>query len=373
MSIGTTIKRLRREKDITQEQLAEYLGITSRAVSQWECDRTSPDISQIPALCHIFGTTADELLGIDTISKEAEIENYKNEINDLLRTGQRKEAFEVAQAAYRKYPDSYRTMLDFATTSGLIINEKLCSPEERNLLLAKAINALENIISGCTDEIIRGLAKTNIIDLYMTNGQSEKAKEIAGIFPSLVQGREFYWIRTCKGDDKINSHRDLLFHGLIRNLVTHSTENFKDDSGKKCYSTAEMNKLYEKQITLLELIFEDGDFGEYFEDISEANIDIANFYAESGDAEQTLEHLDRAADATISFLRDYYQKEYKHTSLLFKNYTPGDSHFWHYRTNNNGASVLLDKLKNEKFDFVRNDIRFTQIEERLTPYVGTWK
>ena len=35
MSIGSTIKRLRREKDITQEQLADYLGITSRAVSQW--------------------------------------------------------------------------------------------------------------------------------------------------------------------------------------------------------------------------------------------------------------------------------------------------------------------------------------------------
>ena len=54
MSIGSTIKRLRREKDITQEQLAEYLGITSRAVSQWECDRTAPDISQLPALCHIL-------------------------------------------------------------------------------------------------------------------------------------------------------------------------------------------------------------------------------------------------------------------------------------------------------------------------------
>ena len=38
MSIGTTIKRLRRERDITQEQLAEYLGISTGAVSQWECE-----------------------------------------------------------------------------------------------------------------------------------------------------------------------------------------------------------------------------------------------------------------------------------------------------------------------------------------------
>lgn len=52
MTIGTVIRRLRQEQGITQEQLAEALGITSRAVSQWECDRTSPDISQL--LCRVY-------------------------------------------------------------------------------------------------------------------------------------------------------------------------------------------------------------------------------------------------------------------------------------------------------------------------------
>ena len=57
MTIGSTIRQLRQEQDITQEQLAEALGITSRAVSQWECDRTPPDISQIPALANFFDVT----------------------------------------------------------------------------------------------------------------------------------------------------------------------------------------------------------------------------------------------------------------------------------------------------------------------------
>ena len=78
MSIGTTIKRLRREKDITQEQLAEYLGITSRAVSQWETEKTSPDISMIAPLTSIFNITSDQLLGIDIGSKEQEIEKTDN-------------------------------------------------------------------------------------------------------------------------------------------------------------------------------------------------------------------------------------------------------------------------------------------------------
>ncbi len=78
MSIGTTIKRLRHENDITQEQLAEYLGITSRAISQWECDRTVPDISYIPALCHIFDVSSDVLLGIDMARNNEIIQNYLN-------------------------------------------------------------------------------------------------------------------------------------------------------------------------------------------------------------------------------------------------------------------------------------------------------
>ena len=57
MTIGSTIRQLRQEQDITQEQLAEALGITSRAVSQWECDRTTPDISQLPALANFVDVT----------------------------------------------------------------------------------------------------------------------------------------------------------------------------------------------------------------------------------------------------------------------------------------------------------------------------
>ena len=70
MSIGTTIKRLRREKNLTQEQLADHLGITSRAISAWECDRTAPDISQLPVLASVFNVSADVLLEIEGGKRE---------------------------------------------------------------------------------------------------------------------------------------------------------------------------------------------------------------------------------------------------------------------------------------------------------------
>ena len=64
MSIGHKIKTLRRAKELTQEELAEVLGISSKAISQWECNRTAPDISQLPMLCNFFEVTADELTNL---------------------------------------------------------------------------------------------------------------------------------------------------------------------------------------------------------------------------------------------------------------------------------------------------------------------
>ena len=53
MTVGENIKKLRCERNITQEALAEYLGISSQAVSQWECG-PSPDIAQIPVLAYVI-------------------------------------------------------------------------------------------------------------------------------------------------------------------------------------------------------------------------------------------------------------------------------------------------------------------------------
>ena len=60
--IGKNIKRLRQNKDITQEQLGEVLGISSQAVSKWENESAFPDIMMLPILADYFGVTIDELM-----------------------------------------------------------------------------------------------------------------------------------------------------------------------------------------------------------------------------------------------------------------------------------------------------------------------
>ena len=62
IKIGEIIKKLRKERDVTQEKLADYLGISYQAVSKWENDISCPDIMLLPKLAGIFNTTVDELL-----------------------------------------------------------------------------------------------------------------------------------------------------------------------------------------------------------------------------------------------------------------------------------------------------------------------
>ena len=61
-TIGNRIAKFRKEKNMTQEDLANLLGVSSQAVSKWENDASCPDISLLPQLCEVLGITADELL-----------------------------------------------------------------------------------------------------------------------------------------------------------------------------------------------------------------------------------------------------------------------------------------------------------------------
>ena len=68
--IGTNIAKLRKEKNMTQEQLANLMGISYQAVSKWENGLSSPDVSSFPILADTFGVTIDELFGRERAARE---------------------------------------------------------------------------------------------------------------------------------------------------------------------------------------------------------------------------------------------------------------------------------------------------------------
>lgn len=73
MTIGKRIMQHRKQLGLTQDQLAEKLGVTAQAVSKWENDQSCPDISTLPVLADIFGTSVDALLGRQEPVYQAEV------------------------------------------------------------------------------------------------------------------------------------------------------------------------------------------------------------------------------------------------------------------------------------------------------------
>lgn len=80
VDIGTFIAKCRKEKKLTQAQLAEKLNITDRAVSKWETGKSMPDSSIMPELCEILGITVNELFSGEKIN----MENYEKKADENL-------------------------------------------------------------------------------------------------------------------------------------------------------------------------------------------------------------------------------------------------------------------------------------------------
>ena len=88
IKIGKFIAQRRKEKNLTQAQLAEKLSITDRAISKWETGKALPDSSIMLELCDVLGITVNDLLSGEVIT----MENYNKEMeNKLLEMARQKE------------------------------------------------------------------------------------------------------------------------------------------------------------------------------------------------------------------------------------------------------------------------------------------
>ena len=77
-SIGEMISSLRKEKGMTQNDLAEKMNVTDKAVSKWERNLSCPDVNSIPKLAEILGTTVEELLNAQSKKENSKISEIVN-------------------------------------------------------------------------------------------------------------------------------------------------------------------------------------------------------------------------------------------------------------------------------------------------------
>lgn len=113
------LKKYRILKNLTQEDVAEYLGITSQSVSKWERGESYPDITLLPALANIFETSIDLLVGMDAIRAETTRYNIHKKAVDYQRKGDYDSAEKTYRDALLIYPNKPGMILGLASTLAL--------------------------------------------------------------------------------------------------------------------------------------------------------------------------------------------------------------------------------------------------------------
>lgn len=175
--IGENIKRLRKAKSVTQEQIAEVLGISVTAVSKWERNETYPDITLLFPLAHYFGVTLDELMGYDEERVQAEIAETLEYYRSLWLT-ERSKAREVIVKAYHDYPNDYPVMHYYMWN----LAGDMADNDKETLLAHKEefLAICDKILNGCTEETIRLNAWNMKAKLLHAEGKTEEALAIYG-------------------------------------------------------------------------------------------------------------------------------------------------------------------------------------------------
>ena len=178
MYLSANLKKYRIMKELTQEDVAEYLGITAQSVSKWERGESCPDITFLPALANIFETSVDLLLGMDTIRAE----ETRRGIHAKAVAYQQEEDYEAAAKTYREalltYPNDPGMMLGLAGALALQGDT------------AEAIELMEKGLPLSANEKQKATIRAALCFLYLKAGAEDKANRLASQLPHTRESRE---------------------------------------------------------------------------------------------------------------------------------------------------------------------------------------
>ena len=172
------LKKYRIQKNLTQEDVAVYLGITAQSVSKWERGDSYPDITFLPALANIFETSIDLLIGMDTIRAEETRFNIHKKAVGYQRSGD----YDMAEKTYRDalliYPNKPGMILGLASTLALKGNTN------------EAIELMERGLPLSINEKQKSTIRATLCFLYLKVGREDKANRLASELPHTRESKE---------------------------------------------------------------------------------------------------------------------------------------------------------------------------------------
>lgn len=314
--IGENIRRLRTQKGLTQEELADFIGVSFQAVSKWERAQAYPDIEIIPIIANFFGVTIDELMGNSHIRAEERIYEYLNEYDrlELLCTPDANHEKNVlAKNAYAEFPYDWRII-------NMYRHSLVCGRDAEDYGNTKpTIRFLcEKILSDCTDDYFRQCAVSSLLAISETHEEEEKWLALLNDDFCLLQGerRESIAFERGRFEEALKHCQANLqeyLSWLLLKIDTLTNNGWVPDEMKM--SPKQKILANDKVINILHLLFENEDFGEWTWHIACKFEENARNHFRLGQTEEGLAAFEKSVDYWLQY--DNLPKKTNYTSLLF--------------------------------------------------------
>lgn len=225
--IAEAVAKRRRELNLTQEELANRLGVTAQAVSNWERSESYPDLTLLPPLSAALGISTDELLGVGRETDEQIRERW---ISDMQEKPEERKA--AVLRYYHEYPKCYRLM------EGIVWWVYRCQKDDP-VLREAATDMAKRILSECTKTDIR-LSAAKVLSFLCDDDEAEKYIDIfekdVRIKPNIIARRAYE-----RGDmNKAHTYFDLEQFWIFIYFCTRSAYcDGENEKGARYYAARE--------------------------------------------------------------------------------------------------------------------------------------
>ncbi|MBR5460084.1 MAG: helix-turn-helix transcriptional regulator [Clostridia bacterium] len=359
LNIGDTIKRYRKEREITQEEFAEILGVSCQSVSRWENNSCYPDIELIPTIAAFFGISTDKLMGVDEAAEKKAVDRYLSDFQASISIGNIEECICIARSGVAEFPNNYALLNKLMYALFIAGDDTGNIPDwkDNRIKYDTEIVALgERIIKYCPDTDIKYDATERLAFHHCEMGRKNIGRSIYETLPSIYHCKEWDIWWSLAEEEKLPYTRKFILDSYC--ALDEALWRLMD-----LIPAEDTVKVFEKIFLLDNLIYDDS-----LADQTWSNTRYYCFYAKCliqlNRFDEAIKQLELSVKSAIAF--DNRPEEIKTNSLLLGERV-------HKRTDFETADsrslreILRDTWLTDKvFDDIRDTEKFKEILEQLS-------
>ena len=308
VKIGKHIKELRNRDGVTQDALAEALGVTGQAISKWENESGYPDIEYITPIANFFNVTIDQLFGHDRSESENKINEYCAKLDELHRNwADVNTRIDLARQALAEFPAEEKLLVRLATAlwekwSDDASDECFLFVDGKTVYNFDKVRAtegweepaqiMEKLLATSIDDKIRSECRDILIRLYGNIGEKEKVYKLAEYCPDCKAANLFAAFNGIYEKEARENSQILLQDALLK-LRVHLPRQTKDLTLKA--------KAIEKTIELHKFVFDDGNYAFLHVKMEHLYIDYADVLLQQERFDEVFSALENAYDHAKKF------------------------------------------------------------------------